>query len=116
MLAAQCQLTNLHAVIDYNRFQEWGWNRDAGVIPPPVDSLPQKWAAFGWRVLATDGHAFGALEQAFADAAATAGQPSVVVAHTTKGKGFPLIEADPLRFHCGAVSEAEHAELLRVNS
>ncbi len=116
MLAAQCGLDNLHAVIDHNRFQEWGWRRDAaGLVPEPVDRLQQKWAAFDWHVLSCDGHDFGALEASFAAAAATSGQPSVVVAHTTKGKGFPLIESDPIRFHCGTVDDTEHAALVRGN-
>jgi len=113
MLASQCGLDNLHAVVDYNRFQEWGYNRtEAGVAPPPVDRLPEKWAAFGWNVVVADGHDFDALEASFARAHTTPKQPSVVIAQTVKGKGFPLIEADPLRFHCGALSDAEHDMLL----
>jgi transketolase len=113
MLAAQCRLDNLHAIVDVNRFQEWGWNRHAGNVPEPVDRLPQKFAAFGWRVLACDGHDFAALEETLADAATTRDQPSVILARTTKGKGYPLIEADPIRFHCAAVTDAEHALLTK---
>jgi transketolase len=115
MLAAQCGLGNLHAVVDYNRFQEWGWNRSAtGAIPPPIDGLSQKWAAFGWNVLTADGHHFEELETAFATARLTEERPSVVIAHTVKGKGFPFIESDPLRFHCGTLTDAEHAALMSV--
>jgi transketolase len=115
MLAGQCRLANLHAVVDHNRFQEWGWQRTAaGAIPAPVFHLEEKFAAFGWNVLSADGHSFEQLERAFAAAHATEDAPTVVVAQTVKGKGYALIESDPTRFHCGTVSEAEHAALLRA--
>lgn len=119
MLAAQVGASNLHVVVDHNRFQEWGWNRrpaapGAAVPPapaPPVERIVDKWRAFGWRVVEADGHDFDALERALAEL--RGGGPSVLIAHTIKGKGVPLIEADPIRFHCGAVTDAEHAEILR---
>ena len=123
MLAAQVRLGNLHVVIDHNRFQEWGWNRpetagtaEADARPLPIDRMADKWQAFGWRVLEVDGHDFDALERAFRDAAGRGVHdlgPSVVIAHTLKGKGVPMIEADPVRFHCGAVTAAEHEEIVR---
>jgi len=127
MLAAQVRLGNLHVVVDHNRFQEWGWNRpetavggagaaEADASPLPIDRMADKWQAFGWRVLEVDGHDFDALERAFRDAAGGGGHdrgPSVVIAHTVKGKGVPMIEADPVRFHCGAVTTAEHEEIVR---
>lgn len=114
MLAARLRLERLHVVIDSNRYQECGWNWPAaagGTVP--VSSLPEKWTAFGWRVLETDGHDFRALESAFSAVACASGQPSVVIAHTVKGKGLRLVEADPIRFHCTTVSEHEHEELMR---
>jgi transketolase len=127
MLAAHARLGNLHVVVDHNRFQEWGWNRPepaagaagtagSDVPPAPIDRLVEKWQAFGWHVLEVDGHEFDALERAFRDAVdrgVRGAGPSVVVAHTMKGKGVPLIEADPMRFHCGAVTAAEHEEIVR---
>jgi hypothetical protein len=119
-------------VVDHNRFQEWGWNRPADAAradappsppsppspppppPPPIDRLVDKWRAFGWRVLEVDGHDFDALERVLREAggAEACAPPSVVIAHTLKGKGVSLIEADPMRFHCCAVTAAEHAEIL----
>lgn len=125
MLAAQARLENLHVVVDHNRFQEWGWNRPeaagatgtaAGGPPVPIDRMVEKWQAFGWHVSEVDGHDFDALERALRDAtgAGVPGRgPSVVVAHTVKGKGVPMIEADPVRFHCGAVTASEHELILR---
>lgn len=113
MLAARYRVEGLHAVIDANEFQEWGWSYTPEVNRQPLEELSTKWGAFGWRVLEVDGHDHEALAAVFEDAASTEGRPSVVVARTIKGKGYPLIETDPIRFHCATVSEEEHRELIR---
>ncbi|TXH76027.1 MAG: transketolase [Lysobacteraceae bacterium] len=113
MLGAMCRLGRLHAVIDHNRHQEWGWGEDM----PPVPALAEKWRAFGWRVFECDGHDHGAFEAAIAAATAAADAPSVIIADTIKGRGVPLCEADVRRFHCDAASAEEHRmmiEALRV--
>jgi transketolase len=112
LLAARLAADHLIAVIDANGFQEWGWSQGPGV-PEPVPDLAGKWAAFGWRVLAVDGHDHEALAATFADAAATVGRPTMILTRTVKGKGVPLVEADPVRFHCTTVTDLEHAEILR---
>lgn len=111
MLAARCGAGNLTAVVDANGYQEWGWRPPQA--PEPVPEMARKWAAFGWRVLESDGHDHEALSAAFRLAEATPGRPSVVIARTVKGKGLPAVEADPLRFHCAKVDADEHAQLLR---
>jgi transketolase len=108
MLAAACKLDNLHAIIDSNRFQEWGRCASEDESMVPVSNLVEKWQAFGWRALVCNGHDFGELEDAFATARTTSGRPSVIVAHTIKGKGVPMVEAQPQRFHCDSISDAEH--------
>ena len=113
MLAARYRVEQLHAVVDSNLYQEWGWSQSREASAAPVEDLAMKWAAFGWRVLEVDGHDHEALAATFAEATATSRRPSVVIAHTTKGKGFAQIEADPVRFHCATVSEQEHQELMR---
>jgi transketolase len=105
MLAARCRADGLTAVVDANGFQECG--------AEPVADLARKWAAFGWHALETDGHDHAALSAAFERAIAHRGAPSVVVAHTTKGKGIAAVEADPVRFHCTRIEADEHALLLR---
>jgi transketolase len=113
MLAAVCKLENLHAVIDSNGFQEWGYNTEPGrARPPPICDLVQKWRAFGWAVFECDGHDFRELNATFAAAKRTTGQPSMVIAHTVKGKGVRMIQDDPQRFHCCAVSDAEHRAIM----
>lgn len=114
MLAARYGLENLHAVIDVNEYQEWGWSQSSVTTTKPVEDLALKWGAFGWRVYEVDGHDYEGLTTTFGEALATKGQPSVVLARTVKGKGYELIEADPIRFHCATVEEHEHAQLLGI--
>lgn len=113
MLAARYRVERLHAVVDANEFQEWGWSHAPELNGKPLEELSEKWRAFGWRVLEVDGHDHEALAAVFEDATTTEGRPSLVVARTVKGKGYPLIEADPIRFHCATVSEEEHRVLVR---
>lgn len=111
LLAARVEADNLVAVVDVNGFQEWGWS--TSVVPDPVPDIARKWAAFGWRVLEVDGHDHELLAAAYDDAATTAGRPTVILARTVKGKGVPLAERDPVRFHCTSVTDLEHAEIVR---
>jgi transketolase len=113
ILAAMCRLDNLHAVVDYNRFQEWGWRREPdGALPSPIAQLPEKWRAFGWNVVVADGHNISDLETKVRLVSTTQGLPSVLIAHTVKGKGFSIFESDPARFHCGVLTDSEYAAIL----
>ena len=112
MLAARYNIDHLHVVIDENRYQEYDWS-DSSETGKPVDNLPLKWTAFGWRVFEVDGHDHKALTETFKGAESILGQPSVIIAKTVKGKGYALIEQNPARFHCTTVSAQEQDELLR---
>ena len=81
MSAPKFKLSNLTAVVDYNKVQLDG--PVAEVMP--LGDLPAKWRAFGWNVIECDGHSIEALSDAF-DAAESYGEgPSVIIAHTVKG-------------------------------
>jgi transketolase len=112
MLAARYRVDNLHAVVDVNGFQECTWGPALPIDTQPVDNVATRWRSFGWRVLEADGHDFLDLESRFHEAMTTRDRPTVVLARSRKGKGFPLIERDPLRFHCTTVTAREQAELL----
>jgi transketolase len=112
MLAARLEGRGLHAVVDCNRYQEWGWTRN-GLPDEPVPAMLAKWEAFGWRVFRADGHHHDSLAEKFRSAA-ECDAPSVVLADTVKGRGFPIIEADPRRFHCTSVTPDEQAQLLEA--
>jgi transketolase len=80
-------LENLLAIVDYNRFQAAGSTDD--VIS--LDPLPDKWKAFRWNVQEIDGHDMGAIVAALTALPAERG-PTVIIAHTVKGKGVPGVE------------------------
>ena len=88
MSAAKFKLDHLIAVIDRNRVQLDGTTDNI----MPTDPLDQKWAAFGWNVITCDGHDIAALDQAFTQAKANTGCPTVIIAETVKGKGVSFME------------------------
>ena len=104
MFAAHYKLENLCAVIDYNRKQIDGDVQDVMGIAP----LQDKWKSFNWNVIEVDGHDVAALLQAFEDARATRGKPSVILAHTVMGKGVSYME-DDYKWH-GIPPSREQAE------
>ena len=88
MTAAHFALDNVCAIVDDNGVQLDGATRDIMQVEP----LPDKFHAFGWQVLEVDGHSLSALSAAFRLAAATQGRPTVLIAHTVKGKGVSFME------------------------
>ena len=91
MFAAHHALDNLVAVVDYNKFQ----SDDLCTRITALEPLAAKFAAFGWHVLEIDGHDFREIANAFARARAMAGRPTVIIAHTVKGKGVSFMEGVP---------------------
>ena len=88
MFAAHHELDNLVGIIDYNKLQSLGTNESTIRLEP----LAQKFAAFGWSVREIDGHDHDALQQALSTLPWEAGKPSMLIAHTTKGKGVSFME------------------------
>ena len=91
MASAHHKLDNLCAIIDYNKLQSDATNDSIMRLEP----LAAKWSAFGWAVTEIDGHDIPAILHAFRSAAVTQGAPSVIIAHTVKGKGVPYMENIP---------------------
>jgi len=102
MAAAHFKVDNLVAIVDNNGQQIDGWNRDVMNLEP----FNKKWQAFGWHVIEVDGHAFTQLIDAFEQAKSVRGKPTVVIAHTIKGKGVSFMENNP-DFHGKAPNAAE---------
>lgn len=103
-------LSNLVAIVDYNRIQ--------GIAPVSqvmeLEPFADKWAAFGWTVREIDGHNHEALFDALAALPFAAGKPSCLIARTTKGKGVSFMENTVLwhyRIPRGAEFDAALAEL-----
>jgi transketolase len=88
MSAAHFKVDNLVAVVDKNGLQLDGWTRDVMNLDP----LPAKWRAFGWKVIEVDGHDLTQLIGAFKEASGVKWQPTVIIAHTIKGKGVSFME------------------------
>lgn len=102
MFAAFHKVDNLVAIVDYNRIQLDGFVKDIMELEPLAD----KWRSFGWHVVELDGHSIPALREAFAAPAAVQGKPTVVIAHTVKGKGVSFMENNP-KWHGVAPSPQE---------
>jgi transketolase len=81
-------LENLIAIVDYNKIQSFGTVAEVSDLHP----LAQKFRAFNWGVVELDGHDHGALQAALNGAPPLKGRPTVVVAHTVKGKGVSFME------------------------
>lgn len=88
LFAAHHCLDNLIAIIDYNKLQSLTTVDDTLRIEPLAD----KFTAFGWSVCEVDGHNHAALAAALSAAPWTAKKPSMLIAHTTKGKGVSYME------------------------
>ena len=88
MAAAHYKLDNLCAVLDYNHLQIDG-NIDDVISPEPFAS---KFESFGWNVLDVNGHDFYELRNAFNQAKNEKGKPTMIIAHTIKGKGVSSME------------------------
>ncbi len=102
MAAAHYKLDNLTAIIDQNHLQIDGRVEQVMNVFP----LAEKYAAFGWNVIETDGHDPDELLSAFESAAAEVGKPTLVIAQTIKGKGVSFME-DVAGWHGKAPNRAE---------
>ncbi|MFR0980158.1 transketolase [Holdemania filiformis] len=104
MAAAHYKLDNLVAILDFNGLQIDGKITDV-MNPTPFDT---KFRAFGWNVVEVDGHDYDQLENAYAAARECKGQPTLILAHTVKGKGVSFME-NKENWH-GVAPKPEEAE------
>ena len=88
MLAAKYRCGNLTAFLDYNDVQLDGFVHDI----MPLEPLVQKWVAFNWHVLEIDGHNIPEILEAVEVAKTVEDQPTMIIAHTVKGKGVSFME------------------------
>jgi len=88
MLASHYKLDNLTAFLDYNGLQIDGPTEEV----MSSGSLADKWRAFGWHVIEIDGHDIKQILEAVEKAKVTTGQPTLILAHTIKGKGVSFME------------------------
>ena len=104
MFASHYKLDNLCVILDLNGLQIDGPITEV-MNPTPHD---KKFEAFGFHVITIDGHDFNQIEAAFAEAEATKGQPTVIIAKTTKGKDVSFME-NSVNWHGAAPNDEQHA-------
>ena len=102
MFGSYHKVDNICVIEDYNKIQLDGFVKDIMDVAP----LSDKWRSFGWHTIEIDGNDFPQVQAAFAEAAATKGKPTAIVANTIKGKGVSFMENNP-KFHGTAPTPAE---------
>jgi transketolase len=90
MCAGKHQLSNLTAVVDYNKVQSAGPTREIQDLEPLLD----KWRAFNFAAIDVDGHDVEELRRVFRRLPLAPNRPSAIICHTVKGKGIPFAEHD----------------------
>ena len=90
LLAPSLNLDNLTVIIDFNKWQATGRSEEIMSLKP----LNLKWESFGWHTQEINGHDFYQMKKAFENAKLIEGKPSVIIAHTIKGKGVSFMEDD----------------------
>ena len=100
MCAAKFKQDNLLAIVDWNGLQ--GGVRQE--VMPSIEPYGPKWEAFGWHVLEVPGHDVAALLTAYHEARQVKDKPTIIVAHTVKGKGVSYME-NKVEWHGGYVTQ-----------
>lgn len=108
MAAAHYQLDNLCVILDYNHLQIDGNIQDV-IGPEPFRS---KFEAFGFYVIEIDGHDLTAIQSAFEQAKSVKGKPTLILAHTVKGKGVSFMENEA-GWHGAAPNRAQYDQAMK---
>jgi transketolase len=109
MCAGHYKLDNLCGIVDYNKMQSDDVNENIMGLEP----LRAKWEAFRWHVVEIDGHDLDQIEGALTEARRTKGRPTMIIAHTIKGKGVSFMEGSPLWHGSVKLREEEVQQALR---
>jgi transketolase len=100
-------LSNLTAILDYNKIQQSGHVGQMMGLEP----VAQKWDAFGWAVREIDGHDMAAVVEALDALPFASDKPSMIIAHTIKGKGVSFAE-DSFLWHNNLVTDEVYEKAL----
>jgi transketolase len=107
MSAAHHKLDNLVVIMDRNHLQIDGNTEQVKSIEPVAD----KWKAFGFEVIAIDGHNYAEIIEAVDKADSNKGKPTFILADTVKGKGVSFME-NKVGFHGVAPTKDEEKKAL----
>jgi len=105
--ASHYKLDNLCVIVDKNSLQITAPTADV----MNTDPLDKKWEAFGWAVKEVNGNNIDELKAAFASLPFEKGKPSVIIAHTTKGKGVSFMENE-LKWHHGVPNKEQYEQAI----
>jgi transketolase len=108
MLAAKYKLSGLTAIVDYNEVQLDGTVKEI----MPVNPFKEKWESFGWAAMEIDGHDMKAVLDSLDAAVENKDKPSVIIAHTVKGKGVSFMEGRA-EWHGKAPSDDDFERAIR---
>jgi transketolase len=103
MFASHHGLDNLTAIVDYNKIQALGCVQEI-LDPEPIVA---RWSSFGWATREINGHNFEEILTATDCLPFERGKPSVIIAHTVKGKGVSFMENNVL-WHYRAPDDHEY--------
>jgi transketolase len=98
-------LDNLCAIVDVNRLGQ----SDPTMLQHDMEAYRSRWSGFGWHAIVIDGHDLSAVVNAFQEAAATKGKPTVLLAKTFKGRGLSFMENHP-SWHGKPVPKGEETQ------
>jgi transketolase len=108
MTAAHYALDSVCAIVDFNGLQIDGFCCEV----KDMGSYRHKWESFGWHTLETDGHDISRLIGSYDAAGRIKGKPTVIIAHTVKGKGVSFIE-NKAEWHGIAPKKEEYEKAVR---
>jgi transketolase len=108
MACSHFKCDNLCAILDYNGFQIDGKVCDIMELEP----LVAKWQGFGWHVIEINGHDIKQILAAYDEAKTIKGKPTIIIAHTIKGKGVSFME-NVCDFHGRAPTKEEAEKALK---
>jgi transketolase len=108
MSASFYKVDNLVAIVDRNKLQLDGPTEQIMSLEP----LSDKWKAFGWHVIEINGHDFKEILGAFDQAREIRGKPTVIIAHTIKGKGVSFMEG-AVGFHGKAPNKEQYDQAMK---
>lgn len=110
MVAGKHRVSNLTAVVDYNKMQSY----DSTYSVQDLEPLADKWRSFGFSVADVDGHDPAALRALFQRLPLAPDRPSAIICHTVKGKGLPFAEQNADWHHKSRLTDDEIAQLYRA--
>ena len=105
--AGKHKLSNLVAMVDYNKLQSY----DRTSVVQDLEPLADKWRAFGFAVHEVDGHDVLQLRRILSAVPFQRDQPSAIICHTVKGRGIAVAEGNPDWHHKSKISDDDVAAM-----